>query len=222
MLPLTKTLTLLLVGTVLLFVGCGSSNPNPNDLNTAQAQQLSGEVFVDVFGATADAVSQSIASETGHKSSLLAVLPKDKSISSVPTPETISCSSSSCTITFTYTCLDGGSIAVSGSASESGSTASMSLTETPTSCSDGILVINGNPNVTVKGQVSDNGTTTSVSVSMDGDVTFSPVTAGQFPTGSCKSDLQINASVSDSTDSLTSCSISGSMCGIAMNQNCLP
>jgi len=221
--PLTKTLTVLLIGAVLLFVGCGSSsNPNPNNLNTAQAQQLGGEAFTDFFSATEVAL-QGSASDTSRKFSLRAVLPKNRRISSAPTPETVSCSGSSCTITATYTCLDGGSIGVSGSATENGSSsASLNITETPTNCSDGTLVINGDPDVTLKGQINNNGTTTSVSISIGGGISFSPVTAGQFPTGSCKSNLQINVSITDSSSTETSCSISGSICGVAMNQNCLP
>ncbi len=207
---LSKALTFLLIGSVLLLVGCGSSsNPNPNHLTQTQAQQLGGEVFTDVF--TAIAGDSGSGSDAVHKSGWPALLAKNKNHSYTQTPD----ASSS---TYTYTCPDGGTIAVSASSGNN----SISVTATPASCSDGTLIFNGDPNITVNGTGNDNGTTTSVSITVGGGVSFAPVTTGAFPTGSCKSNMQVSASVTDSSGSLASCSISGAICGYSMNQSCMP
>jgi len=207
--PLTKVLTLLLIGSVLLLAGCGSSNPNPNHLTQSQAQQLGGEVFTDVFNAISSGTVSG--SDAVHKSGLPALLAENKNRSYTQRPD----ASSS---TFTYTCPDGGTIAVSASSGNN----SISVTATPTSCSDGTLIFNGDPNITVKGTGNDNGTTTSVNITVGGGVSFAPVTTGAFPTGSCKSNMQVSASITDSSGSLASCSISGAICGYSMNQSCMP
>jgi hypothetical protein len=111
---------------------------------------------------------------------------------------------------------------INGSASESSSSASLDLTLTPASCSDGTLVLNGNPDITVNAQGSANGTTVTVTASIGGDVAFAPVQAGAFPAGSCASDLSVNASASESTGELTSCSISGTICGYTVNISSCP
>ena len=217
---LTGTLTLMLMGAALLFIGCGGSSPNPNHLTSLQAQQLGDEVYDDAGQAMAGAL-ESIESDAVRKSGLQAVFPRVKS-APMSQPDSSSCTSTSCTISFTYNCPVSGTIAVSGTANEgSSSSLTLSLTETPSSCSDGTLVLNGNPNMTLNAQATESGTAISVSISIGGDVTFAPVQAGQFPTGSCASNLQINASET-TTGTLTSCTIGGAMCGISMNQSCMP
>ncbi len=207
---LYKALTFLLIGSALLIVGCGSSsNPNPNHLTQPQAQQLGGEVFSDVFKAiSSGAIS---GADAVGKSGLPALLAKNKNHSSTQTPD----ASSS---TFTYTCADGGTIAVSASSSNN----SISVTATPTGCSDGTLIFNGDPNITVKGTGNDNGTTSSINITVGGGVSFAPVTKGAFPTGSCKSNMQVSASITDSSGSLAGCSISGAICGYSVSQSCMP
>ena len=204
--PIMKVCTLALIGIVLLSVGCGSSNSNPNKLTQAQAQQLGTETFTQALAAMEDfAQQQDVAGQvpdplnSSRKSNPLAVLSKVKSMASV-----------------TFNCPDGGTIAVDGTSSNS----SFSVTMTPASCSDGTLVLNGNPDITVSGNANDNGTTTTVSVAIGGDVSFAPVTTGAFPTGSCGSNLSISAAITDSTETLASCSITGTMCGQTINYTC--
>jgi len=206
---LSKALTFLLIGSVLLLAGCGSSNPNPNHLTQTQAQQLGGEVFTDIFNAISGASGSG--SDAVHKSGLPALLAKNKSHSYTQTPDASSSN-------YTYTCPDGGTITISASSGNN----SIKVTATPSSCSDGTLIFNGDPNITVKGTGSDNGTTTSVDITVGGGVSFAPVTTGAFPTGSCKSNMQVSASITDSSGSLASCSISGAICGYSMNQSCMP
>ena len=223
---LSKVSIALLLGIALTLIGCGGSsnnpNPNPNNLTKAQGQQLGSEAYADIGTALADALASSPLPLTSGRGNILAALRKSNQV--VPAPKEITCNSSntSCTVSYTYQCPHGGSIAVSGSLTENSSTsASGTITETPASCSDGTLVINGDPDVTIGIQGNDNGTTTTVNVKIGGGVSFSPVQTGQFPTGSCTSNLTASGSVNDSTGALT-CSIGGSICGHAINASCPP
>ena len=192
------SLALLVGASLLLITSCGSSNTNsnPDNLTQAQSQQLATEGFTEMGIATIDGLR------------------------SLET----SCTSSPCTLSYTYDCADGGSIAVAGSLTvgKSGGTdsASGTVTVTPSTCSDGTLVINGNPDVTVTSQVSDNGTTSTGTFTAQGNVGFSPVTSGQFPTGTCGvSNLTVTGSATDSTGDVT-CTISGSICGQTVSTSC--
>jgi hypothetical protein len=69
-------------------------------------------------------------------------------------------------------------------------------------------------------QGSDNGTTTTVNMTVDGGVSFAPAPGEQFPAGSCTCNLSTSVTANDSTGSMTSCSISGSLCGQSINANC--
>jgi len=201
----TKALTLLLIGTVLLFAGCGSSkNPNPNNLTSTQAATLGTEVFTDVFEAISAAEG---GSSVAHKSGLPALLGKNHSVR----PQSSS-------IQFTYNCPDGGTVALTGSTGNS----SITVTATPSACNDGTLTFSGDPNITVKGTGTDNGTTTSINITVGGGVSWTPDSGSSFPAGSCTSNMQVTASITDATGALASCSLSGSICGFSQNQSCMP
>jgi hypothetical protein len=209
-----KVCTLALVATALFFVGCGSSNSNSNQLTQAQAQQLSSDTFADAVAALQDVAGQAGGLDSDHKSSPLVALSKGKKTSMAVDPDGIVCSGFNCAITsVVYNCIDGGTITINGSTSASASSGSLDLTLTPAGCSDGTLVINGNPSITMDAQATDNGTTTTATATIDGDISFSPVHAGQFPSGSCTSNLSLNVAISNSAGSLVTCSVSGSMCG---------
>lgn len=216
---LLSIVSALLPGIALTLIGCGGSsnalNPNPNNLTAAQAQQLGNEAYTDLGTALADALGGSPLASSRAK--ILAALPKkNQAVSASAT--TCNSSDTNCTVSFTYQCPDGGSVAVSGMFTVTGLTsASGNITETPTNCSDGTLVLNGD--VMIDAQANNNGTTTMVNVTIGGDISFSPVQTGQFPSGSCTSNLNITASVDDSTGALT-CSIGGSICGQPLNQSC--
>jgi hypothetical protein len=74
--------------------------------------------------------------------------------------------------------------------------------------------------MTVAAQFNDNGTTTTLNLTLGGGISFAPVQAGQFPAGNCNSNVTANVSISDSSGSLTSCSVSGSICGQNLSGNC--
>jgi hypothetical protein len=202
--------TLMVLATLAGCGGGGSSNSIANSLTQTQAKQLGSAV--------SDDVSKALTSALGNPAVPLDITTRHNMIAALQglsQPEQVTCSGTSCTVSGTYNCPDGGSIMVTGNFMANGNSASGTFTEKPSSCSDGTLVINGNVMATVTG--SNDGTTTTVNVTITGDVSVSPVQAGQFPTASC-SMINVNASisVSDSSGSVTS-KISGSICGQTIN-----
>jgi len=198
------------------FAGCGGGGySTSNNLTQAQAKQVGTTVSNDVSKALASAVGNAaFPLDITTRDKMLVALQRDNSqANAVTKPETVTCSGSTCTVSGTFNCPDGGSIMVSGTFSASGTSASGTITETPSKCSDGTLIINGNPDVTVSVQGNNNGVTTTVNLTIGGGVSFSPVQAGQFPSGSCTLNVTANISVNDSSGTVTSSSISGSVCG---------
>jgi hypothetical protein len=211
--------SLVVLGTLAGCGGGGNGSSNANNLTQTQAQQLGSAVSDDVSKALASAVGATpLGISTRHN--MLVALQRNSKADAVPKPEQVTCTGSNCTISGTFACPDGGSIGVSGDFSGGGMSTSGMITETPSNCSDGTFVINGDPDVTLGLQGNDNGITTTVNLMIGGGVSFSPVQARQFPAGSCKCNLTASATVSDSTHSVTSCSVSGSICGQAINANC--
>lgn len=203
-----------------ILAGCGGGNGNLNasNLTQAQAQQLGSAVSGDVSNALASALGNvAVPLDISSRDHILVALHRNSQADTVAKPEDVTCNGTSCTVSGTYTCPDGGSIAVSGNFSATSNSASGTITETPSNCSDGTLVINGHPDVTAGVQGNNNGVTTTVNLQIGGGVSFSPVQAGQFPTGSCSFNVTASVSVNDSSGSVTSSSISGSICGQTIN-----
>src|SRR5215831_16063411 len=209
--------TLTILGTL---AGCGGGgNVNSIHLTQAQAKQVGTTVSNDV--------SKALASALGNPAVPLAITTRDNMLvalrrsttqaNAVSNPEDVTCNMSNCTVSGTFNCPDGGSIMVSGTFTASGTSASGTITATPSSCSDGTLVINGDPDVTTSVQGNNNGVTTTVNLMIGGGVSFSPVKAGQFPSGSCTFNVNASATVNDSSGSVTSSSISGTACGQTIN-----
>lgn len=202
------------------FAGCGGSTYHTTSTNTltqAQARQVATALSNDVSKALASAFgSTKVPLDISAKGNVIAALRRNSPAGSVARPEDINCTGSACTVSGTFNCPDGGSIMVSGTFSASGTSATGTFTATPSSCSDGTLVINGDPNVTTTVQGSDNGITTTVNLMIVGGVSFAPVQPGKFPSGSCSLNVTANFSVNDSTGSVTG-STSGSLCGQTIN-----
>ncbi len=210
-------------------IGCGSSsstnNSNPGGLTQAQAQTLADETSIDLVAAFSDAISSSghvegVAGQvsdplnSGRKSNLLAVISKNKHISSELTPAgTIG--------PLTYDCVNG-TITINGSTSGSSGSGSLNLTLTPTNCDDGTLTYNGNPDITLRASGTDNGTTTTGTLNIGGDVSFVPDTTGAFPSSSCGIGISASASFTDATGAAASCTYSGEMCGQTVSGSCMP
>jgi len=219
----SRIAAVILVAVLSPLAGCGggSTNANSNNLTQAQAQQVGSALSDDVSKALANALGNTaVPLDISSKDHMVVALHRESQAGTVAKPEEVACNGTSCTVSGTYTCPDGGSIAVSGTFRGSTTSAGGTLTETPSNCSDGTLVLNGNPDVTVGVQGNDNGVTTTVNVTIGGGVKFSPVQAGQFPTGSCSCNLSASAAVNDTNGSVTACSISGSICGHTISANC--
>ena len=207
----------ILVAVLSTLTGCGSSgggggsnggNGNSNNLTQAQAQQLGSSVANDIDKALANAMSNAeVPMNATSRANMLVALRRGSQADTAPKPE------GSATLSGTYTCPDGGSIGVAGSFNSTSTSLSGSVTETPHSCSDGTVILNGNPDVTVGVQGNDNGTTATVSITIGGGVSYGPAAGVQFPSGSCSCNVTASASVNDSTGNVTSSSISGSVCG---------
>jgi len=212
------SVALTILGTL---AGCGGSSSNSlaNHLTQAQAKQVGTTVSNDVSMALASALGSPVVplGITTRENMLVALQRNSSLAGTVPKPETVTCNMSNCTVSGTFNCPDGGSIMVSGTFSASGTSFNGTITATPSSCSDGTLIVNGDPDVTTTVQGSDNGVTTTVSLTITGGVSFSPVQAGQFPSGSCTLNVMASASVNNSSGSVTSSSISGAICGQTVN-----
>ena len=199
--------------------GCGGgSSVNSMNLTQAQAKQVGSTVSNDVSKALASVVgSPAVPLGITTRDNMRAALLRNKSqAGALANPSSVTCSGSSCTVSGTFNCPDGGSIAVSGTFTASGTSANGTITATPSKCSDGTLVIDGNPDVTATVQGNDNGVMTTVSLTIGGDVSFSPVQAGQFPSGSCSLNVAAMVTVNNSTG-MTTTSISGTICGQTIN-----
>jgi hypothetical protein len=201
--------------------GRGGGTGTVNHLTQAQAQQVGTAISTDLTNALSSALtSPAVALGISSRDHIRAALERRSEAKAVPRPDTVTCSGSSCTISGTYTCPDGGSIGVSGDISATSNSVSETVTETPSNCSDGTVVINGDPNISVDLQASDNGITTTANIRIDGGVSWSPVQAGQFPSGSSSFNLTLSGTVNDSSQTVTACSISGSIDGQSFSSNC--
>lgn len=110
--------------------------------------------------------------------------------------------------TYTYQCPSGGTIVVTGSYTEMFTSESANIVETINSCRDGGITMNGDPNIALSVAGSNNGTTTSVTITMAGGLTVG--------TSSCSTDLNVSASINDKTGSGTE-NYSGSFCNVAIS-----
>ena len=213
-----------LLGILILSAGCGGGsgggNPNPDNLTQAQAQQVASSTLGEVYyalDATLSATENVASSSRSHLAGAMANV-RHRVVPFATTETT--CTNTSCTLSYTYTCTEGGSIAVTGTLTETSNTSARgNITMVPSSCSDGTLVLDGNPHITISIDVSDNGTTTTSNLAFGGNVSFSPVTKGDFPAGSCGWSIKGSVSQSDSSDS-ESCSVSGSVCGLSFRGSC--
>jgi hypothetical protein len=194
-------------------IGCGGSSSGGSAMTQAQATTA----FTDVFTATEDAAG----ALTLARSSPVSHLRKEEiqkailngtripmSADSISPDLRVSPDTASSLPTYTYHCPSGGTIVVTGSYSETSTSESANIVETINSCQDGGITMNGDPNIALSLTGSDNGTTTSVTLTMTGGLTVG--------SSSCSTDLTITASVNNKTDSGTE-TYNGSFCNVAIN-----
>jgi hypothetical protein len=216
----------ILVAALGALTGCGSSvnggNGGGNALTQAQAQEVGTAISNDISNALSSALTSpsGVPLDISSRDHIRVALERKSETKAVAKPDSVTCVGSSCAISGTYACPGGGSIQISGDFSGTSNTVSGNVTGTPSNCSDTTIDISGDPNIRVGLQGSDNGISTSVSVTLSGGVSFSPVQAGQFPSGSATFDLTIRGTLNDSTKAVTACSISGSIGGQNINENC--
>ncbi len=196
-------------------IGCGGSS-DKIVMTPAQAQAAYG----DVFGAFSDAagaagfarsapisrlrsaeaivVEKAILNGTRGPLSEESVSPDHRVLPDVTLPS------------YTYKCPSGGTIVVTGSYTDTSNSTSLNIVETINSCSDSGITFSGDPNVALSETASDNGTTTSLTVTMTGGLSVG--------SSSCSINVNVSASISDKTGSGT-ITDSGSVCGQSISSS---
>jgi hypothetical protein len=222
------SLSLICVPSVLLLLcgGCGSSSGSNNSMNNslspAQAQAVTDQVGQALTQALTVTFSADTLVERNAHPSLSRVVSDIQSDAS-----------SGCTATATgqtcnwpislpaYPCVsaggaDEGSVSVTGDIDGSLSTAgdgsvSTQITITPSNCAVSNLVIDGDPSISVAGQINFTNTapTFPIIFTETGGISYGP-----NPSGSC----QLNATYT--INSLTSCTVSGTVCGQPVSGSC--
>ena len=211
-----SVLSVVVVGITLLLIGCGSNNNSSSsnsNLTSAQAQS--------VASAMSSGVSQAVAGAFGAASTAPGARVRRREESnpnqSGPTCSPTS-SGESCNwpISETFSCPGGGSLSVSGDVSGfldniGNGSVQEQIGATPANCSVDGIVINGNPQLVVSGQL--NISNWNASWPLTG-TEIGGVTYGPNPSGSC----QINVNFTVNAD--LSCSISGTACGQPVSGSC--
>jgi hypothetical protein len=195
--------------------GCGSSKSN--NLSQAQAEAVTQEfsqalaTALSSSGLPADARPAS-----GVHPSLSTAVTEIRSYALPVCPSNGTGETCDFPVNFDGTCPGGGTIAVAGNVdgtldnSGDGSIQSQ-ITITPTNCSVDNLVINGDPSITVDGafNFTANAPAFPITLTETGGISYGP-----NPSGSCQ--LNVTYKVS----SQTSCAITGTVCGQAVNGSC--
>jgi hypothetical protein len=187
-------------------------------MTQAQAQAVEQEIGSAVTAAMQSAAAGGLpASHSGRQSLASAVKSLEPDQTGVPSECTGTPSSVTCNIPVSSSaaCPGGGTIGVSGdfdfTLNNGSGSDNTSLTVTPTNCSVDNLTINGNPNVMLATQLNFQNSTIvfPVTFAESGGITFGP-----NPSGSCS--INVTATV----NSLSSCTITGTVCGQSVSGNC--
>jgi hypothetical protein len=193
-------------------ITCSSSH----SLSQAQAQAISQEVFSALNSAMVAGLTPTGTSTAATRPSLGEIVERARSAQSSGC--TVTNSGESCNIPITYqgACPNGGTISVSGDFmytldnSGNGSDSS-SLTVTPAACAVDNVTFNGDPSVTFATQfnLQNYGLAFPITFSGTGGISYGP-----NPSGSCSINVKATAT------SVTSCSVSGSICGRSVSGSC--
>ena len=203
------------VTAILIYTGCGSSTHN-NSLSAAQAQAVSQQVVQAVAQALANALHLNLpAAEQppARMSETLGDIRPDQSLNCISTPTGQTCMFP---ISSTGPCTKGGTISVAGDIQGTlNNTGSGSLgaqvTITPANCAVSNVTFNGDPDISIAGQINftNAGPSFPITLTEGGGITYGP-----NPAGSC----QLN--VTYSINSVSSCTVTGTVCGQPVNGNC--
>lgn len=199
--------------------GCGggsSTTPQNNNVSAAQAQAISHQFVQTVTQALQSAIPLNSSAGAEARPSLSAAINNiraDQLAGCTPTATGEDCNFP---LSFTGPCPNGGDIAVSGNIdgtldNSGGGSLATQVTLTPMDCAVSNLTFNGDPNVSIAGQIAFTSTAPVFPVSLTeaGGISYGP-----NPSGSCK----IN--VTYTINSATSCSVSGTFCGQSVTGSC--
>ena len=195
--------------------GCGSSN-NLNSLTPAQAQAVSQQLSQATMAALSSQFgSTPLVTERSRPTlpEILANIHSDQSPGCVSTSAGENCDWQ---LAYSGPCSDGGTISVAGNINgildnNGGGSIATQIVVTPSNCNVGSLTFNGDPDVAIDSQMSFANSTIAfpATFSKSGGISFGP-----NPSGSCQLNVKYTAS------SLTSCTISGNICGQSVSGSC--
>jgi hypothetical protein len=201
----------------ILSEGCGGGSSN-NSISPAQAQAVTDQVVQALTESLGNALQSTAA--TGTRPSLSAAvgsLSSDTSSGCTSTSSGENCNWPISLMGDPCTGPAGGTISVTGDIdgtlnnSGAGSVTGQ-FTITPTNCSVSNLIINGDPSISVGGQIA-----FTANITPTFPITFTEtggITYGPNPKGSC----QLNATYT--INSLSSCTVSGTVCGQSVSGSC--
>jgi hypothetical protein len=205
-----------------LSLGCGSSSTSPmnNGMSQTQAQAVANQVSQAIAQALGGVFPSRVpATGTARPSLSTAVTDIRPDVSGGCTPTSSGGENCNFPISLSdYPCSgpQGGTISVTGDVdgtlnSAGAGTVNGQLTITPANCSVSNLVVNGDPSISVDGQI--NFTATApvfpITLTETGGISYGP-----NPSGSC----QLNATYTINSE--TSCTIGGTVCGQSVSGSC--
>jgi hypothetical protein len=195
--------------------GCGSSGSS-NNMSAAQAQAVSQQISQAVVLGMDSAFGLTPPPRAGARPSLSTVarsLHPDNLPGCTTTSAGTTCNLA---VNVSEPCPGGGTISVAGTLDGTiGNSGNGSLTSniiiTPTQCSVSNLVINGNPDVLIDSQLNFNsvGPEFPLTLSETGGISYGP-----HPSGNCQ--LKVTYTI----NSVSSCTVSGTVCGQSVGGNC--
>jgi len=197
----------------ILCLSCGSSSSHT--LSPAQAQAVSSELSQALQSALVAGITSSTSAASTQTRSLPKIL---EALPSTASGCTITDGGESCNIPITYNgnCPNGGTIGVSGDLiytldNNGNGSDNSTLTITPTNCAVSDTTFNGDPSVTVTSQITfqDYALGFPLTFAETGGISFGP-----NPSGTCTLNVTLSAT------SLTSCTVSGSICGRSISGSC--
>jgi hypothetical protein len=204
----------LVAASMLLWVGCGGSSQN-NNLTAAQAQAISQELTQALMQAVSTGLGAPSVAKADHPSLAAEVggMHPDETAGCTPDAGGQSCDFP---VAFSGPCPAGGTISIvgdiSGTLNNSGDgSINTQITVTPTNCAVSNVTFNGDPNVMVEGEIGFASTAPvfPITLTEDGGISYGP-----NPSGSCQLDVKY------SITSLTSCTVTGTVCGQPVNGTC--
>jgi hypothetical protein len=211
------SLGLIVVASILsvVWIGCGSSGSSSNNLSQAQAQAVVGQLSQALVMALQSAflVSAPATSARPSLSTVIKDIRPDQATVCTPTVNGENCD---WPVSYSGPCPAGGTISVTGDIdgtldNSGGGSVQTQLVITPANCSVSNLVINGDPSVSVDGQIgfATDAPVFPITMTESGGLSYGP-----HPAGSCKFD------VTYTINSETSCTISGTACGQPVSGSC--